>query len=200
MLNIRKHSLILKNKCGALINTSQQPSSIQLLAQSSPGGIRERIGRVKGKLLGWDKESLMGKAKVTYTNRRKQRINSLLPMDRPSPKVQGHITHSTVSLEDKCHHSICPPFSSFFTPLYIQFIYIHMPYGLEYPFGQFASPVLDVSSPIFPCTSLHTSRAMQKAEKALALCDPCSATTKHLCIINLVFSTNLLVRLDGSMK
>lgn len=54
-----------------------------------------------------------------------------------------------------------------------------MSHGIQYSFVQFGSPVLDVSSPSLPCTSsLHISRAVQKAENALAPCEPCLETTE----------------------
>lgn len=51
-----------------------------------------------------------------------------------------------------------------------------MPYGLEYPFGQFGSAVLAVSPPSFTCyPNFFAGVAAQKAEKALALPSSCIA-------------------------
>ena len=59
----------------------------------------ERIVRVKvRKLMGWDKDSLISKAKATHTSKAKQGIHSPLPISRqvqPSPGKQGSITHNS---------------------------------------------------------------------------------------------------------
>jgi len=52
---------------------------------------------------------------------------------------------------------------------------------MEYPIGQLGSAVPAVSPPSFLCTlSPLTGGAVGGAEKALALCKHCSATTKTL--------------------
>lgn len=52
---------MIKSCFGFTTASSQDPSSCHSLATS---GIEERVGKVKaGKLMGWDKGSLMGKAK-----------------------------------------------------------------------------------------------------------------------------------------
>ena len=64
-------------------NPSQQLSTTQLLAHSPCVGIGERLGRVKvRKLVGWDKDSLIGKAKAARTSKVKQGIHSPLPISR----------------------------------------------------------------------------------------------------------------------
>jgi len=74
------------------------------------------MGRIKvQKLTGWDKDSLVGKAKATHTSEAKEGINSLLPF---SKKVFSHFqeskvpSHVTVTREDKRHHSKCPSLPS----------------------------------------------------------------------------------------
>lgn len=63
-----------------------------------PSGMGEKIGRAKTrKLVGWDKNSLKGKAKATHKSKAKQGIHSWLPMDRtgaqPCPGKQGSLSH-----------------------------------------------------------------------------------------------------------
>lgn len=80
--------------------------------------------------------------------------------------------------KDKLHHSKYSPLPS--SPHFIHWAWCH--------FGQLWSPALAVSSPNLPCThSLLTSLAIWKGEMALALCNPCSATTRtslsyHHCV------------------
>ena len=76
----------------------------------------ERIGRVKvRKLVGWDKDSLIAKAKVVQASKAKQGIHSLLPT---GGQVFSHLQESrapsriTVTWGDKCHHSEHPPLPS----------------------------------------------------------------------------------------
>ena len=95
-------------------NPSQQLSPTQPLAHSPLSGNGERIGRVKvRKLVGWDKDSLIGKAKATHTSKAKPGIHSSLPTSR---QVFSHLQesrappHVTVTWEDKRHHSERPPF------------------------------------------------------------------------------------------
>ena len=154
----------------------------QLLTYSPTNGMRKRIRRVKvRKLVGWDKDSLTGKAKAVCTSKAKQRIHSPLPMDR---QVFSHLqerrapSHVTVTGEDKHHHSkFPPPFPQLYT--------LSMtPHSMECPFGQLGSAVPAVSPPNSLCTpSLLTGEGGWEAEKALALC-------KHCPIINTVSSTN----------
>ena len=76
----------------------------------------ETIGRVKvRKLVGRDKDSLIGKAKGTRTSKAKQGIYSPLPTGRP---MLSHLQESrapprvTVTWEDRHHHSRRPPLPS----------------------------------------------------------------------------------------
>ena len=73
-------------------NTSWQLSTTQLLAHSPPGGMTERIGRVKvRKLVGQDKDSLIGKAKAMRAIEVKQGIRVPLPISR---QVFSHLQKS----------------------------------------------------------------------------------------------------------
>ena len=99
--------------CLLWFNLSWQLSPTQLLAHSPRVGMGERIGRVKvRKLVGWDKDSFIGKAKATHTSKANQGIHSPLPMGR---QVFSHLqesrapAHVTVTWEDKCCHSKNPP-------------------------------------------------------------------------------------------
>jgi len=77
-------------------------------------GTGETIRRVKvRKLVGWDKGSLIGKAKAMCTSKAKQGIHSLLPV---STQVFSHLQESRalscviVIWEGKYHHSEQCPF------------------------------------------------------------------------------------------
>ena len=64
------------------VNLSRQSSPTQLLSHSPPWD-GERVGRIKvWKIIGWDKNSLIGKVKVVHTSKAKQGIHSLLPIGR----------------------------------------------------------------------------------------------------------------------
>jgi len=53
-------------------NPNQQLSTTRPLTHCSHTGVGERVGRVKmRKLLGWDKDSLIGKAKATQVSKAK---------------------------------------------------------------------------------------------------------------------------------
>jgi len=72
------------------------------------------FARVKArKLLGWDKDNLISKAKAVHTSKAKQGIHSLFPIGR---QVSSHHqesrtqSHVVATWEDKCHHSEHPPF------------------------------------------------------------------------------------------
>ena len=140
----------------------------------------ERIRRVKvRKLIHWDKDSLIGKAKAVSTSKAKQEIDSPLPMGR---QVFSHLqesrapSHVTVTWEET--NAITPnvPPSFFFPQLYMLSM---TSYGLEYPCGQLGSAVPAVSPPNFLCTpSLLAGGVGWEAEKALTLRKHCSAITK----------------------
>ena len=134
----------------------------------------ERIRRVKvRKLVGWDKDSLTGKAKAVHTRKAKQGICSLLPIVR---QVCSHLQESRAPSRVTPSLRTCPPPSSFF----LQLLFLSMTsYGVKYPFGQLGSAVPAVSPPSFPCTpSLLTGGVEWEAERALTLCKHCSAITK----------------------
>lgn len=133
----------------------------------SPGGMGKRIRKVKaGKLLGWDKDSLMGKAKWG--------IYSLLPLDRQLFSYSQAPSHITVTWEDKCHHSEYLPFV-LPTPDTLSMTQ----YSVEYAFGHLKSDVVALSSPSFLCIpSVLPAEAVWGTEKVLALCKHCSAITE----------------------
>lgn len=108
-------------------NPSQQPRLTQPLTHSP-----SKIRRVKaGELMGWEKDSLIGKAKAVHTSKANQGINSLLPMSSQLQESQAP-SHVMVAWEDKFHHSKCPP-----SLLYPSTLYTEL--GLEHPFGQLGS-------------------------------------------------------------
>jgi len=141
--------------------------------------MRERIGRVKvRKLVGWDKHSLIGKAKTTHTSKSKEGIISLLPIGR---QVFNHLqesralSHVTGRRMPSLRTSTLP--SSFHSFILLSM----MSYGVEHLCGQLAvSPAVPaVSPPNFLCTpSPLAGGAELEAEKAFTLCEHCSAMTK----------------------
>lgn len=69
-------------------NPRQQSRPTQQLTHPPPEELRQTIKRLKAvKLMGWDTDSFIGKAKPMHTTRAKQEWNSLLPRDR---KVFSH--------------------------------------------------------------------------------------------------------------
>jgi len=77
--------------------------------------MEERISRVKKEtLMGWDKDSLIGKAKATCAIKAKQGIHSLLPIVRQvfnRPQDSRVPSRITITWEDEHHPFICvsPP-------------------------------------------------------------------------------------------
>ena len=93
-------------------NPCWQLSTTQPLAYCPPWWDGERTGRVKvRKLMGWDKDSLVGKAKAMHASKAKPEIRSLLAISR---QLFSHRQESRapaclmVTWEDKCHHSKRP--------------------------------------------------------------------------------------------
>ena len=129
--------------------------------------MEERIGRVKvRKLMGWDKDSLIGKAKAAHVSEEKQRINSPLPMGRQGfshPQESRAPSPVTVTWEDKHHNAECPPLPSS-SPAYVLSV---VSYGMEYPFGQLGSAVLAVSPPNSPCPSSPLAGRARGTDKSL---------------------------------
>lgn len=90
---------------------------------------------------------------------------------------------------DKCHHSECLPLP----PSFPQLLLLSMtPYDTEHRFGQSGLAVLAVSLLSSWCTpSLLTGRVAWEAEKTLALCEHCTATTKNIHVLSLLFSSEV---------
>ena len=93
-------------------NPIWQLDTTQPLAHSPLGAIGDRTGRVElRKLVEWDKNGLIGKAKAAHASKAKQRIHSLLPISR---QVFRHLqqsrapAHGTVTWEDRHQHSENP--------------------------------------------------------------------------------------------
>ena len=129
-------------------NPSQQLSTIQPLTHSPLGRMGERIRRVKvWKFEGWDKDSLIGKAKAAHASKAKQGIHSLLLVGRQvfsQPQESRAPSRETVTWEEKRHHSECPPLPSS-SPNFL--LLRTMSHGMEYPFGLVGSVALVVSPP-----------------------------------------------------
>jgi len=66
-------------------------------------------------LVDGDKDNLVGKAKAAHISKANQGFDSLLPVSRQvfSQLQESRApSHITVTWEDKCHHSKCPPLAS----------------------------------------------------------------------------------------
>lgn len=150
--------------------SSQAPRSSSLTP--SPAALRREF-RVKiGKLMGWNKDSLIGRAKALHTRKTKQGIDSLLPMGRQVfCHPWGAQPHHMEQVGNT--NTITPNVLSFLPPLYLLTM---LSCGLEYPSGLLGSPVLAGFPPKHPY--IPWKCGSMKAEKALALCKPCSAITK----------------------
>ena len=130
------------------------------------------------KLMGWDKDSWIGKAQATCTSKAEQGFHSLLPISRQMfshPQESRAPPLIAVTLEDKHRHSKCPPLPSSSPSILLLSIMSH---GMEYPFGHLASAVPVVSPPSFLCTpSLLAGGVGWEGEKALTLCKHCAEVT-----------------------
>ena len=110
-------------KCHGLTPASSwAPHSCSL---TLPPRMGERIIKVKvRKLMGWDKDSLIGKAKATQASKAKQGIHSLTSHQQagvqPSPGEQGSTTCVMVTWEDKRHQLWMSLPSFFFPQLYAE--------------------------------------------------------------------------------
>ena len=142
----------------------------------------ERIRRVKvRKLVGWENDSFIGKAKAAHTSKANQGIHSLLPIGR---QVFSHLQESKatsrvmVTWEDKRHHSECPLPSSFFPQLCMLSV---TSYGMEYPFGQLGHLSQPCHLPAF-----RASGSM-RSQKVLG----CLATTKNISMSSPLFSSQI---------
>ena len=151
-----------------------------------------RVGRAKArKLMGWDKDSLIGKAKAKHASKANQGIHSLLPISR---QVFSHLQQSRapsrimVTREAKRHHSECPPPSSFIPQLYALST---TSYSTEHPFGQLGSAVLAVPPPSCSCTpSLLAGGVGWEQERPWLCASTAQRWLKHPGVINAVSSSN----------
>ena len=153
------------------------------------------IRRVKlRKLVGWDRDSLIGKAKAICTSKAKEGINSLLPIT--IRQVFIHFRESwapsciKVTWEDKSHNSERPPLPSS-SPSFVRWAWCHMAWNI--PLVIWGQLSWAVSPPSFLCTpSPLTGEAVREAEKALALCKHSSAITKtSLCYQSTLFPAEI---------
>lgn len=164
--------------CGLTPVRNHSPHS-HLFTHTYLGGMRDRIRVEVRKLVGWAKDSSIGKARAVHTSKVKQGIYSLLPIHS---QVLSHLqqsrapSHTTVTQEDKM------PWLQTSLPLFL-FIHFYMlsmlSNGVGHPFGQLGSAGLAVSPPtqiVSPC-SPHWWCGWG-AEKALAQCEHCSAVVK----------------------
>lgn len=134
----------------------------------SPSGMGKRFRKVKaGKLLGWEKDSLIGRAKWG--------IYSLLPLDRQVFSHSQAPSHITVTWEDKCHHWI----SSLRPSSHRRDTLSMTQYSMECAFGHLKTAVLALSSPSFLCIlSVLPAEPVWGTERALAPCKHCSAVNE----------------------
>jgi len=139
----------------------------------------EIIGRVKvRKLVGWDKYSLVNKAKAAHTSKAKSGIHSLLPI---SKQVFNHVQESrapsdiTVTWQYKYHNSKCPPFPSSSHSFLCWAWYLMVCDILLVSWGQLCSPILSQLTVHHQPTHWQGSL---RGREALRLCKHCSAITK----------------------
>lgn len=154
-------------------NPCQHSGLTQLLTHSPTSGTGESVGRIKaGKLLGWDKGTLIEKAKAVQTSKAKQGISSLLPMGRQEfshllERAGPHhmwwwLGGQTASLQKS---PLPPSFPSLYTEQDVTWSEISLgSLGVT-------CPSCVPSQPPHQCGST-------KSRKALALCEPSSATTE----------------------
>jgi len=109
-----------------------------------------------------DKDSLIGEAKAAYVNKARNPFTASIVRQVVSHLQESRTpSHVKVTWEEKHYRSERPPFFCFL------------------PFYILGSPVPAVSPPSPLCTpSLLTGRVSREAEKALMLCEHCSAVTK----------------------
>ena len=147
-------------------------------AHPAPGGKEGRIRRVKmRKIMGWDKDSLTGKAKATHTSKAKQGIHSPLPTSR---QVFRHLQESrapsciAVTWEDRRSHSELPPSLSPSSPSFYCWAPSHAVWDIPFlSWGQLSQLCpLPTSCAPTACSLVGQS---EKQKKILALCKHCSA-------------------------
>ena len=139
--------------------------------------------------MGWDKDSLIGKAKAAHTSKEKQGIHSPLPIGR---QVFSHPQESRapscvmVTWEDKHHRSEHPPLSFF--PSFICWAWCHMVWNIPLvSWGQLSRLCPLPASCAPPASSLV---GWGEEQKRPWLCKHCSAVTKTSLCYQHCFSTN----------
>lgn len=140
-------------------NPSCQLSTSQPLSE-----MRERTRRVKlRKLMDWDEDSLIGKAKATGTSKTTQEVNLPLPMGR---QMFNHHMSLWLRKANAIYSNV--PTSFFFPQLHILTM---MSNGMMHPWSQFYSDFLAMSLPSTLCIpSPLTNEVAWGAEKVLTLC------------------------------
>lgn len=128
-----------------------------------------------GKLLDWDKDSLIRKAKAVLASKIKQGMDSLLPMGGQMFSSRWTGPHHLQWWFGKTN-SITPNIhpSSFSPRLYTE---NDATSGI-YLWSVWVAYPRCVSSPLPMHSNVLPTMAIQKAEKALSLCNACSAYTK----------------------
>lgn len=168
-------NLALKCKLRLVLsNPSRQPSTTHSLVR-----IRKKIRKAKvWEFMDWGELKTIYPVKQNLCMQAEQTIVSILYFPlvgrcSVTPKEEGLITCN--SGKDNCDHWKCPPIPHSLPPLLLLSV---TPCGIVlYPFGQSGSAELSVSLPSSWCTP-RTLLAMWEAEKSLAFCKQCSATTR----------------------
>lgn len=149
------HFLVIptqSNCCGVTPASNYAPPS-WLVTNSS--GTGERIGKVKvEKIMGWDKDRLLGKGKPAHRRKAKQGICSGV---QPYPGQPGSIMCN--GYLGRQMSSLWMPPSSFFPQLYMLSV---TAYGMEYLFGLSGSAVPAVSAPNYCIPSLLAGARSRK--------------------------------------
>lgn len=176
--------------CGLTPARNHSPHS-HLLTHTYLGGMGDRIRVEVRKLVGWYKDSSIGKARAVHTSKVKQGIHSLLPIHS---QVFSHLqqsrapSHTTVTQEDKMPWLQTPLPLFLFTHFYVLSM---LPYGVGHPFGQLGSTVLAVSPPtqiVPPCPPHWWCEV--RSRKGLGSVWALLSSSEAIPVTNPVFSTN----------
>lgn len=146
----------------------------------------ERVRRVKvRKLVGWDKDRLVGKAKAVCTGKQNKEFIQHIPSASRCSAISRGIM---VIWEDKQHHSE-HPFPSFLFPQFCRLSMI--PRGMGYPFGHLGQPSHPDMLPTSCALPDSFLMGWQEEQKRPLLCiSSVWKSWKYLFVINAVFSTN----------
>lgn len=159
--------------------SSSAPHSLSLTPPMS--GCGSELGDKRRRLVGWDKITLICKAKATHTGKAILGVNLPLPLCRQVfsyPQESRALSCVVVTWEDKCHHSEPPPHSILF-PAVIYAKHDALWYRMFLCSGGNNCPSRVCSLPIFVQPQLTHWWSEVRSRKALdSICKHCSAAPK----------------------